>query len=60
MIEPIDEDGPDGWCWRCLGDGCGIRGHDWDNDDPVNEPDGEVEECDCCGGSGCASDCVYW
>jgi hypothetical protein len=48
-------------CWRCHGQGWGIVGCDWDSDDPDDESsDGEIEECDCCGGSGLAEDCEYW
>lgn len=47
-------------CWRCDGEGFGVVGLDWDNDDPINDDDGDAETCDCCGGSGLAEDCVYW
>ena len=48
------------WCWTCGGDGWGIRGESWSNNDPVNDPDGEVERCPNCHGSGLAKDCWYW
>lgn len=47
-------------CWLCHGDGWGLRGEDWENDDPVNEADGEIERCPCCGGSGKAEDECFW
>lgn len=55
-----DEFDSDRFCWRCGGDGFGIVGSDWDNDDPINEDDGTIERCDCCGGTGLAEDCRYW
>lgn len=47
-------------CWQCGGEGWGIIGDDFPNMDPVNDPDGEVEKCPCCGGTGKAEDCTYW
>lgn len=47
-------------CHYCGGEGWGIRGHDWPNDDPINDPDGETERCPCCHGSGQAKDCTFW
>jgi hypothetical protein len=63
MSEDIDDDDrlpKERVCWRCFGQGCGIVGTDWDNDDPLNIDDGDTETCNCCGGSGLAEDCVYW
>lgn len=51
---------PDASCHYCRGEGWGLAGVDWGNDDPVNTPDGEVEVCPCCGGSGDADDCTFW
>jgi hypothetical protein len=52
---------PDADCWRCHGEGWGMVGCDWDSDDPINGPyNGEIERCNCCGGSGLAKDCWYW
>lgn len=50
----------DKWCWQCGGEGWGVRGDDWMNDDPVNDADGVIERCPCCHGSGKAKDCCYW
>lgn len=47
-------------CHFCGGDGWGIVGTDWDNDDPINQPYGVVQECPCCHGSGKADDCTFW
>jgi len=60
--DPWDEDDRgDDTCWRCGGEGYGLIGADWDCDDPLNGPyDGEIEECNCCGGSGKAEDVRYW
>lgn len=61
MNTPVDFDDESSCCWRCGGDGVGIIGVDWDADDPINGPyDGELEVCDCCDGSGLATDCRYW
>lgn len=56
-----DPEDTDESCWRCGGEGWGIVGTDWDADDPINGPyDGDVERCECCGGTGRAEDCVSW
>jgi hypothetical protein len=62
LTDDFDElwDDEDRNCWYCGGDGWGIRGTDWDNDDPVNFRDGEVERCPNCNGSGLAKDCTFW
>ena len=66
---PVDDDFEDEYdcdpesshhCWTCRGEGWGIRGDDWTNDDPVNDPDGEIERCPNCRGSGNAEDVWYW
>jgi hypothetical protein len=64
-FDPLDEDDDtdgddDESCHYCGGWGYGVVGVDWDNDDPINEPDGAVEKCPCCDGSGRAEDCVFW
>ena len=53
----IEESQP---CWQCGGEGYGLSGYDWPNDDPINNPDGKFDTCPCCGGSGDAKDCTYW
>ena len=47
-------------CWTCGGEGFGALGHDFTNDDPVNEPDGKIIPCPNCRGSGLGKDCRYW
>jgi hypothetical protein len=55
------DDGEDGECMTCHGDGWGIVGTDWDSDDAINGPyDGEIECCWNCGGSGQAKDQSLW
>lgn len=47
-------------CSECHGDGCGILGVDFDNDDPLwNGPDGRIVKCRNYGGSGLAKDMTY-
>lgn len=49
-------------CWHCGGEGFGIVGVDWDQDDPINNdpPMDASDTCPCCRGSGLAKDCTFW
>lgn len=58
--DEYDRDPESDYCWTCGGEGWGVRGEDWTNDDSVNDPDGEIERCPNCRGSGSADDVWYW
>jgi len=48
-------------CTECGGEGWGVLGSDFSNDDPLwNGPDGQVIRCPNCHGSGLAKDMTYW
>ena len=63
MVDDYDYDYDDDrsdLCHYCHGECYGIRGHDWENEDSINDPDGEIERCPCCNGTGKAEDCMFW
>lgn len=48
-------------CTECRGEGWGILGDDFSNNDPLwNGPDGQIVKCPNCHGSGLAKDMTYW
>lgn len=51
-----DDEGCDGSCWHCGGDGF-VDGYE---DDPLWFAPGEMERCSSCGGSGRAKDMTIW